>query len=369
VVLEPDTGAVQSIFDKELNKELVDRNSAFRFDQYLYVTGADKLPNRLVQYSTVSPMPKLQLHLSGRGNIVSIEKTPFGSSALLESSSLNTPRVETEIRLFDRAKKIEFINRIQKKQIYAKEAGYFAFPLAMDNPEIRYETQNGFVNVRSDLLPGAGREWFNVQHWMAAEQSGLVATLVPVDAPMMTFGDIARGSWPATFGKRKGTVFSYIMSNYTPEGYPAGQGGSFTFRYVLSTSNRFSASQNSRLGWEALTPLELDEIRPNDKASFIHRPLPAAGDTFLGIDQNNVILLTWKLAEDGEGSIIRLLETEGLSVTVNLTFPGLRLLSGWRCNAVEDNSQPLEPIHNRLRVPVKPFEILTMRVKTASNVQ
>ena len=367
VVLEPGTGAVQSIFDKELNKELEDRDSEFRFDQYLYVTGADELPNRLVQYSTVSPMPKLQLHPSGHGNIVSIGKTPFGSSALLESSSLNTPRIETEIRLFDRAKKIEFINRIQKKQVYAKEAAYFAFPLAMDNPEIRYETQNGFVNVRSDLLPGAGREWFNVQHWMAAEQAGLVAALVPVDAPMMTFGDIARGSWPAKFGNRKGTVFSYIMSNYTPEGYPAGQGGSFTFRYVLSTSNRFSASQNSRLGWEAMTPMELDEIRPNDKASFVHRALPSAADSFLGIDQKNVILLTWKLAEDGEGSIVRLLETEGRPVRVNLTFPGLNLVSAWRCNAVEDNSQPLDVGYDNLRVNLKPFEIVTIRVKIASS--
>jgi hypothetical protein len=369
VVLEPGTGAVQSIFDKELNKELVDRNSEFRFDQYLYVTGADELPNRLVQYSTVSPIPKLQLHPSGHGKVISVEKTPFGTVAILESSSLNTPLVETEIRLFDGEEKIEFFNRIQKKQVYTKEAAYFAFPFAMGNPEIRYETQNGFVNVRRDLLPGAGREWFNVQHWMAAEQDGVVTTLVPADAPMMTFGDIARGSWPATFGKRKGTVFSYIMSNYTPEGYPAGQGGSFTFRYVLSTSSRFSASQNSRLGWEAVTPLELDEIRPNDKASFVHRPLPSAADSFLGIDQKNVILLTWKLAEDGEGSILRLLETEGRPVTVNLSFPTLNLVLAWRCNAVEDNSQPLDLIHGNLRVSLKPFEILTIRVKTASNLQ
>ena len=52
VVLDPDSGAVKSIFDKELNKELVNASSPYRFDQYLYVTGADQAPNRLIQYSS-----------------------------------------------------------------------------------------------------------------------------------------------------------------------------------------------------------------------------------------------------------------------------------------------------------------------------
>ena len=42
VVLDPKTGAVRSIFDKDLKRELVDTANAFRFNQYVYVTGADK---------------------------------------------------------------------------------------------------------------------------------------------------------------------------------------------------------------------------------------------------------------------------------------------------------------------------------------
>jgi alpha-mannosidase len=79
--------------------------------------------------------------------------------------------------------------------------------------------------------------------------------------------------------------------------------------------------------------------------------------------------LTWKLAEDGEGSILRLLETEGRPVTANLSFPTLNMVSAWRCNAVEDKLHPLDVVHDNLRVNLKPFEILTIRVKTASKVQ
>ena len=39
LVLDAKTGAVQSIFDKDLKRELVDTSSPYRFNQYIYVTG------------------------------------------------------------------------------------------------------------------------------------------------------------------------------------------------------------------------------------------------------------------------------------------------------------------------------------------
>ena len=160
VVLHPESGAVQSIFDKEVGRELVDNSSPYRFNQYIYVTGGDELPNRLIQYSTVTPIPKLEPHPAGGGRLVSVTKLPFGTVARLESSGLNTPRIETEIVVFEGEKKIQFTNRVHKTKVYTKEGVYFAFPLAMQSPEFRYEIQNGFVNPARDLMPGAGQEWF-----------------------------------------------------------------------------------------------------------------------------------------------------------------------------------------------------------------
>jgi hypothetical protein len=141
---------------------------------------------------------------------------------------MNTPRIGTEVILFNGQKKIEFINHVQKTEVYTKEAVYFAFPLAMEHPQFRYEIQNGFVDPSRDQLPGAGKEWFSVQHWVAAEQGGVTAALVPVDAPLVCLGGIARGTWPEKFGQRSGTIFSYVMNNYYFTNYAAGQGGEFT---------------------------------------------------------------------------------------------------------------------------------------------
>ena len=95
---------------------------------------------------------------------------------------MNTPKIETEVILFNGQKKIEFINRVHKTEVYTKEAAYFAFPFAMDHPQFRYEIQNGFVDPSRDQLPGAGKEWFSVQHWVSAEEGGVAVALVPVDA-------------------------------------------------------------------------------------------------------------------------------------------------------------------------------------------
>ena len=59
VVLDAASGAVRSIFDRDLNKELVNASSPYRFDQYLYVTGGDKSPNRILEYSYALSIPEL----------------------------------------------------------------------------------------------------------------------------------------------------------------------------------------------------------------------------------------------------------------------------------------------------------------------
>jgi hypothetical protein len=224
VVLDPKSGAVQSIFDKELNKELVNPSSPYRFDQYLYVTGADKAPNRALRYSSVSPMPELTVGAASEGRLVSVTNQPFGIVAHLESQGMNTPRIATEVILFSGQKKIEFTNRVRKTKVYSKEAVYFAFPLAMDHPQFQYEIQNGFVNPARDQLAGAGKEWFSVQHWVAAQEGNVTAALVPLDAPLVTLGDIFRATWPKDFEQRSGTIFSYVMNNYWDTNYSAGQG-------------------------------------------------------------------------------------------------------------------------------------------------
>jgi len=367
VVLDAESGAVKSILDRELNKELVNTSSPYRFDQYLYVTGADQTPNRLVEFSSGWPVPELSTHSAGGGRLLSVTNQPFGQVARLESTGINTPRIETEVILFNGEKKIEFINRVHKTEVYTKEGVYFAFPLAMAHPQFRYEIQNGFVDPSRDQLPGAGKEWFSVQHWVAAEQGGVTAALVPVDAPLVSLGDIVRGAWPIEFLRRSGTIFSYVMNNYYFTNYAAGQGGEFTFRYVLSSGKNLEPAYLSRLGREEMSPLEVDQITPQDKAINSARPLDSAQLSFLQVRQPDVVLETWKMAEDGQGTILRFLEVAGKESEVEVKTPILEVKSAWTCDALERKQEPLSVSSHGFEFTVKPFQIVTVRLEAAAN--
>jgi hypothetical protein len=369
VSLDPQSGAVRSIYDKELNKELVNASSPYRFDQLLYVTGADQTPNRLVEYSSGWPVPELSVHGAGGGRLLSVTNQPFGPAARMESSGMNTPRIETEVILFNGQKKIEFINHVHKTEVYTKEAVYFAFPLAMDHPQFRYEIQNGFVDPSRDQLPGAGKEWFSVQHWVAAEQGGVTAALVPVDASLVALGDIVRGTWPVEFGQRPGTIFSYVMNNYYFTNYAAGQGGDFTFRYVLTSGNDLEPAYLSRLGREEMSPLEVDHITSQDKAINSARPLDSAQASFLQVRQPDVVLETWKMAEDGQGTVLRFLEVGGKESTAEVQIPLLEVKSAWRCDALERKQGPLQISSHGFGFAVKPFQIVTVRLEGVASLK
>lgn len=361
-------GGVRRLLDKRSGRELVDANSPYRLGEWLYVTGGDALPNRLVQYSTVTPLPPLTIHRANATHTATSTLSRLGATGRFVGSSSHFPRIETEIFLPTDRPEVHLTLRVQKAATLAKEAAYVAFPLALAKPRFRYATANGFVDPTHDLLPGAGREWFAIQDWLTVtDESGttpLTVTLAPVDAPLVTLGDIVRGTWPTEFRERAANVFSYVMSNYTPEGYAAAQGGDFVFHYVLTTSTAFDGAEAARFGSEALTPLELSEVTRSDQRSEAQADKSAAANTAPQVTPASLHVTTWKPAEDGRGTILRLLETRGESGTATVTWHGPRLTGAFRCNAVEDDLEPLRVDDHTVRVSTVGFGITTVRCMT-----
>ena len=372
VELDPATGAVSSIYDKQLQRELVNHQSSYRFGQYVYVTGGDaaldshlvfQQPSTLLQYPLAVPRPELQINPAHDGRLVSVTRTPSGWVARMESTDTNTPTIVSEIRVFDQEKKIEFVEDVNKNEVSTKEAVYFAFPFAMDRPQFQYEIQTGVVDPAKDTYPGAGHEWFSVQHWISAQQNGLSATVLPLDVPLVTLGDINRGLWPAQFGERPGTIFSYAMNNYWYTSSRASQGGNFRFRYVITSAPSTDSSELSRMGWEEMTPLETNEVLAQDKALNTPRPLNGKRESFLEMSDPSLVLEAWKPAEDGNGTILRFLDLGGAARPVTIQTPLLRLKEAWQSDAVERNGNPLPLIGaNGFQLTIHPREIVTVRI-------
>jgi alpha-mannosidase len=361
ITVDPESGALKSIYDKQLQREIVDSNSRYKFGQYLYVTGGDGDTQMINPFPTLPP-GHLTIHPSFHGRLQGIAQLAWGQSIRTISSDVNTPAITTEVLLFNGQKKIEFHYHVHKEYTTAKEGVYFAFPVSASDPEFHFATQQDWIDPGRNMMKGGSLEWFNIQQWMAVGGPNLTVGIVPVDAPLATFGDINRGKWPGEFKASTGTIFSYVMNNYWDTNYRAGQAGDFVFRYAFTSGPQLDGRALTHLGLEEMRPVELNYVVSQDKVGNPPRPLPPEGDTFLRIEGQDVALLTWKQAEAGNGTVLRLLETSGHASQTTVRFLHSNIASAHLCSGVEEDIGTLPVNDQTIHLSFRPFEVLTVRV-------
>lgn len=365
LTLDLESGAIKSIFDKELAKELVDQNSPYRFGSFIYVTGGDDIPNNsLYRFGAGLKPPKLEVHPTLNGKLLEVRKTPFATVFVLTSAGENTPAVRTEITLFNREKKIDLRYDFHKERDLHRESAYIAFPIKIAKASFTYGNQTGFVNPAKDELQGGSREWYVARHWTSVSDANVSVTITPLDAPLVTFGDVVRGNWPAEFNPKTATVFSWLLNNYWGTNFPAWQGGNFTFRYSMTSGKTFDPTEKERFGANAMTPLEMTSV----SASVSKSILPVNQATLVQIDAPNVTLSTWKIAGDGDGSILRLQETGGAASTVGVRSDYLTFSNAWIASSLEENRSEVLTTNGQFEVSIRPFQTLTVRVRSLPKV-
>jgi alpha-mannosidase len=163
------------------------------------------------------------------------------------------------------------------------------------------------------------------------------------------------------------------MNNYWDTNYRAGQGGHFTFHYVVTSAQATDPAALSHMGWEEATPLETDTVTSQDKAlgaaqagstqaAAAHR-LDASQQGFLEMDDPNLLLETWKPAEDGQGSILRFLDLGGAERMVSVRTPLLQLGQVTRTDSLERGAEAVTLAgSDRFQFTVHPHEIVTLRL-------
>jgi alpha-mannosidase len=128
-------------------------------------------------------------------------------------------------------------------------------------------------------------------------------------------------------------------------------------------------------GWDERTVAEAYAL--NDPLVVESFPATAAGQeppgepaaawqgdslVFLSVDAPNVVVETIKNAEDGQGLIVRLYESQRRRGRFTLTAP-FPLAEAWRTNLLEENQERLHVSGHRLELEIRPFQILTLRLR------
>ena len=356
VVIDLNTGGLKSVYDKASKRELVDGSAPYSLNQYVYENpeggrkAVDDMTKRAVFHRASPTAAKITPGLNG----------PVAWSLKVKPEAPGCRELESEIILYEDLRRIDIVNRLQKEDTRLPEAVYFAFPFKIDGGNFVFEIADGMMRPEVDQLPRTVRDWHTVQNWV--ELAGPDHTVVwsPIEAPLVQFGDINTGKWLQKLEILNPWLFSYAMNNYWMTNFKASQGGPATFRYGLtSRAGGADAVQSTRFGWEVHTPLLASWIPEDSKGT-----LEAGGSSFFQVDRANVIIQAVKMAEDGEGLIVRLREIAGVDTKVLLSsylFKG-QALSAWLTDMVEKNEALAQISDAGVAVPMRSYGIQAVRV-------
>jgi hypothetical protein len=345
VAFDPATGTIESLIDKESSRELVDRKASYRLNQYLYVSGGKD--SRIVDLKRYPKPAELAVATPQKAALKRIDLGPLGQRMIVETSAPMTPKITSEITVWNDLKRVDVVNRLTKTLTYDKEAVYFAFPFAAHKPVLRYEEPAAIVRPDKDFLPGACLDWLTVQHFAELDAGDTAICWSTPDAPLVCFQDINRGKWQDRFSSANGHLYAYVMNNYWYTNYLAGQGGEFTFRFAITSRPKADNVASARFGWESASPLQAHVAGRN-----LNGPLPAGSASLLQIAQPNVLLAGMKRAEVGDGLVVRLWEVQGRPTAAEVRLPNLAVKKATLSNLVEQPQQPLEIRDSALTVPI-----------------
>jgi hypothetical protein len=343
VMVDPKTGGVVSLVDKELGRELVDRSCAWPLNAYIYEQpeggrrAVDDMTKRATFHRWTAEAAKTEAG----------ERGPVSASLVVKSAPKMCSTLEQRIVLYEDIKRIDLVNVLNKEETFAPEAVYFAFPFKVgQGPSSRFEIAGADMAPGAEQLPGTTLDWQTAQHWV--EFAGKDARVVwsPVEAPLVQFGDVNTGKWQKAFVPSNAWVFSYAMNNYWMTNFKASQEGRVEFRYSLTSSAPLAPAAgaapasdrvaSTRFGWEVHSPLAVTWLPAGNKG-----PFKSPQESFLSVDRPNVIIQALWLDEDG-AAVARLREIAGQAADVRLS--GALLPSG--------------PVSVRL----KPFEMQAVRL-------
>jgi alpha-mannosidase len=339
VRIDERTGAIVSLFSRQLNQELVDDKAATALNDYFYLPGSD--------------LKKLQRN--GKPRISVKEQGPLVASLLIESDAPGCKRLVREVRAVDGLDSVEIIDMIDKLPVRAKEGLHFGFGFNVPAGTVRMDVGWAMVRPEVDQIPAACKNWFSVQRWVDISNDRFGVTWSPVDAPLVEVGGITAnliGSqtnpdvWIQHL-KPSQTIYSWVMNNHWHTNYRADQEGPTVFRFAIRPHKRFSAEDAAKFGVACSQPL----IAAPASGS-------ASGKPRLAVPSDKVVLTAFKPSDDGKGWIVRLFGASGKKEKVKLAWANPAPQQLWLSDTSE---QPREKAGSSVEVPA--WGIVTLRAE------
>ncbi len=329
-------GAICSLFDKRAQRQLVKDGKtinqliAYLDTPYQYDNWEMTPYHRQNQWVLDAPA-EMEILREGDRKGLSIVKR-YGKSTVTQKVYLYEDGID----------RIDFVTDVDWQEKNQLLKAVFPFDLTAD--KARYDVQFGHVERAthdntgwdSARFESAAQKWVDVSennYGVAILNDGKYGFGTDGEALSMTI--LKSGGFPFDGASERIPTFTYSILPHNGQGC---NGGIVEKAYVL---NR---------------PFFVKSVGENQSGKLPER------FSFLTCETPGVIVETVKLAEDGDGIVLRMYEAYKERKTAQLSIPGAK--SAVLCDLNENDLETLAVEGDTVRFQIKPFEIVTIKIKS-----
>lgn len=358
ITFDAATGAVSSIFDRELGREWIDAAAKQKFNQLVYVSNKTKTSPDGTTYS-----PAVGASLTPRLGPVAAEMVAtFRDPALGDADVTQTVRLYAGMRRIDVDNDLRHVGMLHSSRSADRYRHnlFYAFPLQVDDFTSRAEYPGGVVRPHVDQLGWGSQDYLAANRWVDVSNARFGITMAVSNTPIVHFGEIRYNRLSDDYRPTSSHLYSFAWSNRMSGLFtlsPADMNNRFRYSFT-SHAGDWDAGATTRFGWSIASPLTVRAIPAGQSGA-----LPAGTASFLSVNAPNVQLTVLKASEQpGRGWIVRLVETEGRATDAVLDASAFPINAATQCDLVENDREPLAVADGRVALTLRPFSFATVRL-------
>ena len=309
-------GSMASLFDKQLQRELIDPQAAYRGNQFIFKDH---------DWNDASPRA---------AEVRAVELGAVGMSLEVRAEPTAIfPAITTRYTLHDGLKRLEIENRFTKQpgKSASNETVFYAFPFAVPQGKFFLDIPGVVARYPEDFRPETDWSIMPAQSFAAVANADITVLVATREAPNFEFSAMRKFfDHPAQPDLSTTTLFAQPLTKQSvnKDDYDL-EGGDYVFHYaVTSFGGPFDASQAVRQAARFqcdLMPVTLTRNNGN-------LPIEAG---FLDLGSEQLMLSALKQADDGRGLIVRIWNPTDGAQTAKLDIPQVKqaivLRDGHRC--------------------------------------
>lgn len=360
VEVDAATGVLSSLRDKKANRELVGKGK-YGLLQYVY----EQVPERLGRGMFWPRRKELEFDrtVPDSVRISQGHDGPLVKSLRINSRVGERHSIECELLLCRATPRLDVRLTIHKPGNTGPEAGYLAFPLALDKPVFDLDAVGGTFQPGPGQIDRTASDYHSVQRYVRVSEAadeGLDMIIATLATPLVQIGDIHVGKYQQRLAPPGPLFYMWLFNNYWFTNFPASQEGELQFGFAL-TSRRHgddAVSAAHRFGVEACRPLAI-VYRPEGQPGSL--PADQAGLVEISPASTMITGMSW--ARQTDAVIVRLREFDGKPTKAKVVFRApWAVQSAEQVNLLEGPLRPLPVKDGQVELKLKPFEMVTIRL-------